>query len=77
MKRRTFIGSAASGLLAGPLIAPAQPVGRVARIGFLGNSNPNANPRWLEAFRQGLRELGWIEGQNVAIEYRWAGGNAD
>ena len=77
MKRRSFIGIGVAGLLAMPLIARAQPAGKLARIGFLGNSNPNPQSPSVEAFRQGLRELGWIEGQNITIEYRWAGGNMD
>ena len=76
MKRRTLIGMGV-GALAGPLSAPAQPAGKLARVGYLGNSNPNATPLWLEGFRQGLRELGWIDGQNIGFEYRWADGHVD
>jgi putative tryptophan/tyrosine transport system substrate-binding protein len=65
-------------LLAAPLAAEAQPVGRApARIGFIGNADPQLAAPFLEAFRQGLRDLGWIEGQSVNIEYRWAEGKAD
>ncbi len=53
--------------------AEAQQRGRVPRIGFLLPYSPGPDPR-VEAFRQGLRELGYVEGQNVAIEYRWADG---
>ena len=60
-----------------PLAVEAQQTGKVYRIGYLGNQNPTLNARSLGAFRQGLRELGWVEGQNVAIEYRWADGNLD
>ena len=63
-------------LLAAPL-ADAQLTGKVYRIGYLGAVSATANPRTLEAFRQGLRELGWIEGQNIVIEYRWAEGKSD
>ena len=77
MERRTFICSALGGLLAGPLIAPAQPAGKLARIGFLNNGDPIVSSASAEAFRRGLRELGWIEGQNITIEYRWADGNMD
>lgn len=74
MDRRTFIGSVAGGILAVPLTAraqqPAMPV-----IGFLGSTSPNA--RNTAAFRQGLREAGFVEGQSVAIEYRWAEGRFD
>jgi putative ABC transport system substrate-binding protein len=47
----------------------------VYRIGYLGNSNPTQGAPNLDAFRQGLQELGWVEGQNVSIEYRWADGD--
>jgi putative ABC transport system substrate-binding protein len=72
--RRAFIGSLAGGLLAAPLAAEGQQAGKVYRIGFLSPSSLS-DPRtrlFVEAFRQGLRELGWVEGQNIAIEYRWA-----
>ncbi len=65
------------GLLAAPLAAEAQQPGKVYRIGFLSASSGTSNPRILEAFRQGLRELGWVEGQNIVIEYRWAEGRFD
>ena len=74
MDRRTFIGTAAA-LFGGPHIAEAQP--RTPTIGFLGNGNPTTGSSQLEAFRRGLRELGWIEGQTLAIEYRWAEGHPD
>jgi putative ABC transport system substrate-binding protein len=72
--RRAFIGTLAGGLLAAPLAAEAQPAASLPRIGFLAPtslSDPRV-PRYLQAFRQGLRELGYIEGQSIAIEFRWA-----
>ena len=72
MHRRTFLGTVACSLLVAPLAAEAQPAGTVYRIGYLSAGSGTSNPRILEAFRQGLRELGWVEGQNIAIEYRWA-----
>ena len=57
-------------------VSAAQQPGKVHRIGFLfasSLSDPRSQ-RWLDAFRQGLRELGWVEGQNIAIEYRSAEG---
>ena len=59
------------GLLAAPLAAEAQPTpGKTARIGYLSlRSGPE---HFEEAFRQGLRELGYVEGQNISVEYRWA-----
>jgi len=56
-----------------PLTAEAQQAGKVYRIGFLWDT-PAVWPHALEAFRQGLRDLGWVEGQNIVIEYRWTEG---
>jgi ABC-type uncharacterized transport system substrate-binding protein len=77
MDRRAFVSTVALSLLAAPLAAEAQPPGKVYRIGYLDNGNPTQSAATLDAFRQGLREFGWVEGQNVAIEYRWADGNLD
>ena len=55
----------------------AQQAGKTWRVGYLGNANPTLSAPSRDAFRQGLRELGWVEGQNVSIEYRWAGGHLD
>ena len=77
MDRRAFIGSLAGGLLAAPLsTAAAQPREKVPRVGYLSPGSPSdlARQRRFEAFRQGLRELGYVEGQNIAIEPRWAEG---
>src|SRR5205085_2650273 len=57
-----------------PLAAAAQEAGRRARIGFLGNSTAALEAELVGAFRDGLRELGYAEGQNLHIEYRWAEG---
>jgi len=65
----------ALGLLAAPLAADAQQAGRVPRIGYLGTRTPS--DFGLDAFRQGLREQGWVEGQNIVIEYRFAEGRLD
>jgi putative ABC transport system substrate-binding protein len=65
-------------LLVAPLAAAAPAAeGVPARIGFLSNADPQLTAPFVEAFRHGLRDLGWIEGQNVRIEYRWAEGNAE
>jgi len=61
-------------LLAAPLAAEAQPTGKVYRIGYLAIASPTASGPSMDAFRQGLREFGWVEGQNVSIEYRFADG---
>jgi putative ABC transport system substrate-binding protein len=71
----TLLGGAAA---AWPLAAHAQQqAGKVPRIGFLGVTSPSDRPSLLDAFRQGLRELGWIEGQNIVIDYRFAEGRLD
>jgi putative ABC transport system substrate-binding protein len=77
ISRRAFLRSVSVGVIVAPLAADAQQPGKVHRIGFLGNLNPTLQARALDAFQQGLRELGWVEGQNVAIEYRWADGNLE
>ena len=74
--RRAFLGTLTGGLLAAPLAAEAQPVGKSARIGYLAN-NLTANPHLREAFLQGLRDLGYVEGRNVVIEYRSAEGKSE
>ena len=76
MERRTFLGMMAGSLLAAPLAAEAQPVATVPRIGYLA-LNPTANPHLHEAFRQGLRDLGYVEGRNVVIESRDAEGKPE
>jgi putative ABC transport system substrate-binding protein len=70
--RRAFIGTLAGGLLAAPLTAGAHPAGKAWRIGFVRGSAPPAAE--VEAFRQGLRELGYVEGKNLDILFRWAEG---
>ena len=75
MDRRAFLGTL--GLLGAPLAAEAQPAGKVYRVGFLGNSTDALEANLVEPFRQGLRDLGYVEGRNLAIEYRWADGQYD
>ena len=58
-------------------LADAQQAKKVHRIGFLGAAFPSSNPDRHEAFRQGLRALGWVEGKNIAIEYRFADGKRE
>jgi putative tryptophan/tyrosine transport system substrate-binding protein len=71
MDRRVFIRTLTGGLLAGPLAAEAQPAGKAWQIGVLSfTSFPGEENRRIEAFRRGLRDLGYVEGQNLAIEYR-------
>ncbi len=67
------------GLVLAPTAAGAQQAEKVYRIGYLaqGSGSGAASLRPLEGFRQGLRELGWVEGQNIVIEYRYAEGRID
>ena len=69
--RRTFIGNVAAGLLACPAITLAQQPAKIPRIGILANSD---GPAW-DAFRQAMRDLGYVEGRNLAVDWRWAEGN--
>ena len=81
MDRRVFIGTLTGGLLAAPLAAEAQQAEKVYRIGYLSigaaPGTPGSYTRPLDGFRQQLRELGWVEGRNLAIEYRFADGRND
>jgi putative tryptophan/tyrosine transport system substrate-binding protein len=76
MDRRAFLVTLSGGLLAAPLAAEAQQAGKMYRVGILTNkaSDPADSHLW-EAFRLGLRERGWIEGENIVLEYRWTEGN--
>ena len=76
MKRRAFLSVMAGGLLAAPLAAEAQQVTKAPRIGFLA-FNLATKTHLPEAFRQGLRDLGYVEGRNVVFEYRDAEGKAE
>jgi putative tryptophan/tyrosine transport system substrate-binding protein len=75
VKRREFI-TLLGGAATWPLAARAQQAGKLPTIGFLGSSTPAAMGQWVVAFVQRLRDLGWIEGRTVAIEYRWAEGRS-
>jgi putative ABC transport system substrate-binding protein len=78
VNRRKFITLLGGGGAAWPLAAHAQQqAGKVPRIGFLGVTSPSDRPPLLDAFRQGLRELGWVEGQNIVIDYRYAESRVD
>jgi len=74
ISRRRFV-AASLGVLTLPRSGAAQPAARIARIGFLSPFSASVAAPWHRAFQQGLRELGWVEGENIAIEYRYAGGN--
>ena len=76
MRRREFI-TLLGGAAAWPIAARAQQPGKLPTIGFLGAASASAWSPWVAAFVQRLRELGWIEGRTVAIEYRWAEGRSE
>ena len=83
MRRRLLLTIACS--LAAPVAAAllslaaraAEPGGRVVRLGFVGPGSPSTDPRGIAAFKERLRELGYVEGQNLMIEARWADGQFD
>jgi putative ABC transport system substrate-binding protein len=80
MERRTFMAVISGGMVAAPFAAvTAQPREEGHRVGYLnpGSASDPLRQRRLDAFRQGLRELGYVEGQNIAIESRWAEGQYD
>jgi putative ABC transport system substrate-binding protein len=76
MRRREFITFLSGAAVAWPLAARAQQP-TMPVIGFLGAATPASTSQWTAAFTQRLRELGWVEGRNVAIEYRWAEGRIE
>ncbi len=75
MERRAFLGTLAGGLLAAPLAAGAQQTGKIPRVGVLTFTEMNSTLR--EAFGQGLRDHGYVEGQNILVEWRAADGRPD
>ena len=77
MRRREFIALLGGASVAWPIAARAQQAGKLPTIGFLGAATSSAWSQWVAAFVQRLRELGWIEGRTVAIEFRWAEGRPE
>ena len=77
MRRREFITVLGGAVAAWPLTARAQQPTKLPTIGFLGANTPVTQSQWTAAFVQRLRELGWIEGRTVAIEFRWAEGRSE
>lgn len=73
MRRRGFLTMLGAAAIA-PRLAAAQQARKLPRIGFLGNSTPTLEAKLVGSFREGLRDLGYIENQNISIEYRWAEG---
>jgi putative tryptophan/tyrosine transport system substrate-binding protein len=74
IRRREFVFTLGGAAAAWPLAARAQQAGKLPTIGFFGTTTAAAWSLWVEAFVRRLRELGWIEGRTVTIEYRWAEG---
>jgi putative ABC transport system substrate-binding protein len=70
--RRKLLVALGAGALAAPLTSFAQQKGKIWRIGFLGTASASGFARRVDALRAGLRDLGYVEGKNLAIEYRWA-----
>ncbi|HWO45654.1 MAG TPA: hypothetical protein VNO87_08760, partial [Methylomirabilota bacterium] len=78
MNRRTFLCGLTLGTLTTPFVGEAQQTGKIPRVGVLGGQSPEDSPAPpILALRQGLRELGYVEGQNIAIEWRWAHGKLE
>ncbi len=77
MNKTIVICLLTTALLSIALLAEAQQAKKVPRIGLLSPFSPSVTARWHEAFRQGLRDLGWVEEKNISIEYRYAEGRAD
>jgi putative tryptophan/tyrosine transport system substrate-binding protein len=75
MNRRDFITLLGGTAVAWPLAGRAQQAGKIPRVGFMGNSTAALEANLVGPFRDGLRELGYQEGRNIVIEYRWAEGN--
>jgi putative tryptophan/tyrosine transport system substrate-binding protein len=75
--RREFITLLGGAAVVWPLAARAQQPAKLPTIGFLVAGTPSSHGQWVAAFVQRLRELGWIEGRTIAIEYRWAEGRSD
>jgi putative ABC transport system substrate-binding protein len=73
MRRRELIELAATALLTSPRVARAQAQARIARLGYLGLGTPAASASRVEELRAGLRDLGYVEGKNLVIEFRWSG----
>ena len=74
--RRREVMLLLGGAMTAPLTALAQQAGKIYRVAFLGDS-PTVYPDAIDALRQGLRDLGYVEGRNIAIEYRWAQGKPE
>jgi len=77
MRRREFITLLGGAAATWPLAAGAQQAGKLPTMGFLVPGTPSSHGQWFAALAQRLRELGWIEGRTIAVEYRWAEGRSE
>jgi putative ABC transport system substrate-binding protein len=77
MDRRAFMAIVGGSILTGPLITEGQQPPTIPMVGYLSARSPEDTSHLVAAFRGGLSQEGFVEGQNVAIEYRWAQGNYD
>src|SRR6266513_4150061 len=77
MDRRAFIGTVAGGLVIARSLALAQPAASLRRIGFLGFSSEATSAHLRTAFKQGMQDLGWLEGKNVEYRFVYANGDVD
>ena len=81
MRRREFItllgGAAVVSSVSWPLAGRAQQAGKVPRIGWLGGPTRESAEPFVQAFQRGLKDLGWVEGHNIVIEWQFAGGRAE
>ena len=77
IERRKFLATLGGAAAAWPLAARAQQAAKLPTIGFLVAGTPSSHGQWVAAFVQRLRELGWIEGRTITIEYRWAEGRSE
>ena len=77
MKKKMTVVALCAMLFALNFPVAAQQLTKVPRIGYLSPTSPSVSPTRIEAFRQGLRELGYVEGKNIVIEYRYAEGKFD
>ena len=75
--RRTFLAGTGAALLNAPFAAQAQQTGKVYRVGWIIGSSISASAPLVDAFRQGMRELGWVEGKNIEYEIRAAEGKLE
>ncbi len=75
--RLGLVVALALGILLAPVAAEGQQAEKVRRIAYLSAPSREAAERWVQVFQQALRELGWVEGQNIVIEFRWAEGKYD